>query len=131
MLTGDSKGAEKQAPTVDSKYIQQHLANERTYLAWIRTAIAIIGVGFLVTNLHFNMRSTLTPINDFMANLIGVASVLLGISVIIMATVSYLQKVKTINNQTFKSPKASIILLGILVVMIAVFFSVYFIMVNS
>jgi len=77
------------------------------------------------------MRSTLTPINDFMANLIGIASVLLGISVIIMATVSYLQKVKTINNQTFKSPKASIILLGMLVVMIAVFFSVYFIMVNS
>ena len=126
-----AKGAEPTTPTIDSKYIQQHLANERTYLAWIRTAIAIIGVGFLVTNLHFNMRSALTPINDFMANLIGIASVLLGISVIIMATVSYLQKVKTINNQTFKSPKASIILLGMLVVMIAVFFSVYFIMVNS
>ncbi|CEG27232.1 YidH family protein [Bacillus sp. B-jedd] len=131
MDEGKAKGTETIIPTIDSKYIQQHLANERTYLAWIRTAIAIIGVGFLVTNLHFNMRSTLTPINDFMANLIGVASVLLGISVIIMATVSYLQKVKTINNQTFKSPKVSIILLGILVVMIAVFFSVYFIMVNS
>ena len=26
-------------------YTQQHLANERTYLAWIRTAIAIIGIG--------------------------------------------------------------------------------------
>ncbi|MDF2857771.1 MAG: hypothetical protein K0Q87_3622 [Neobacillus sp.] len=34
-------------PTLDSRYIQQHLANERTFLAWIRTAIAIIGVGFL------------------------------------------------------------------------------------
>ncbi|MGR5908007.1 DUF202 domain-containing protein [Bacillus paranthracis] len=28
------------------KYAQQHLANERTYLAWIRTAISITGVGF-------------------------------------------------------------------------------------
>ncbi|RHW41990.1 DUF202 domain-containing protein [Neobacillus notoginsengisoli] len=131
MLDGDSKGAEKQAPTVDSKYIQQHLANERTYLAWIRTAIAIIGVGFLVTNLHFNMRSTLTPINDFMANTIGMSSVLLGIVVIVMSTVSYLQKVKSINNQTFKTPRVPIMLLGILVVMIAVFFSVYFVMVNT
>ncbi|MGD6932567.1 DUF202 domain-containing protein, partial [Bacillus thuringiensis] len=31
----------KALETVDSKYIQQHLANERTYLAWLRTAIAI------------------------------------------------------------------------------------------
>jgi putative membrane protein len=26
--------------------VQQHLANERTYLAWIRTAITVIGLGF-------------------------------------------------------------------------------------
>ncbi|WP_430793738.1 DUF202 domain-containing protein [Bacillus cereus] len=31
----------KSFETVDSKYIQQHLANERTYLAWLRTAITI------------------------------------------------------------------------------------------
>lgn len=35
------------------KYAQQHLANERTYLAWIRTAISILGVAFLATSLHF------------------------------------------------------------------------------
>ncbi|MDF9760288.1 hypothetical protein OKW24_002061 [Peribacillus simplex] len=34
------------------KYAQQHLANERTFLAWIRTVIAIVGVGFLTTSLH-------------------------------------------------------------------------------
>ncbi|WP_082220443.1 YidH family protein [Domibacillus robiginosus] len=40
--------------TKSSAFIQQHLANERTYLAWIRTSIAIIGIGFLISNLHFN-----------------------------------------------------------------------------
>ncbi|MFL6563186.1 MAG: YidH family protein, partial [Bacillus sp. (in: firmicutes)] len=79
--------------TVDSKYIQQHLANERTYLAWVRTAIAIIGVGFLVTNLHFNMKASLSKVGDLLANFIGIASVGLGIVTIIMATMVYLKKV--------------------------------------
>ncbi|MEK4536532.1 DUF202 domain-containing protein [Peribacillus sp. FSL K6-1552] len=28
------------------KFAQQHLANERTYLAWIRTSVSNVGVGF-------------------------------------------------------------------------------------
>ncbi|WP_409270015.1 YidH family protein [Neobacillus sp. SCS-31] len=116
--------------TVDSKYIQQHLANERTFLAWVRTAIAIIGVGFLVTNLHFNMQASLTPIGNFMANLIGISSVALGIIVIVMSMAAYLRKVQSINDQTFRTPRLSIILLGILVVVITAFFGVYFVMVN-
>ncbi|MDQ1145804.1 putative membrane protein [Bacillus sp. SORGH_AS 510] len=114
--------------TVDSKYIQQHLANERTYLAWIRTAIAIIGVGFLVTNLHFNMMSSLSPIGDLLANLIGIASVGLGIVTILMATIVYLKKVKTINQQTFTASKKYIITLSILIICITLLFGAYFLM---
>ncbi|MEH7438665.1 DUF202 domain-containing protein [Neobacillus drentensis] len=114
--------------TVDSKYIQQHLANERTYLAWIRTAIAIIGVGFLVTNLHFNMMSSLSPIGDLLANLIGIASVALGIVTILMATIVYLRKVTTINQQTFTASKNYIITLSILIIFITLLFGAYFLM---
>ncbi|WML60509.1 DUF202 domain-containing protein [Neobacillus sp. PS2-9] len=114
--------------TVDSKYIQQHLANERTYLAWIRTAIAIIGVGFLVTNLHFNMMSSLSPIGDLLANLIGIASVGLGIVTILMATIVYLKKVSTINQQTFTASKKYIITLSIFIIFITVLFGAYFLM---
>ena len=27
---------------------QQHLANERTFLSWLRTSIALMGLGFIV-----------------------------------------------------------------------------------
>ena len=43
------------------KYAQQHLANERTFLAWIRTAISIAGVGFLTTSLHFTSKISSNP----------------------------------------------------------------------
>lgn len=124
----DSKNKRAAEQTIDSKYIQQHLANERTFLAWVRTAIAIIGVGFLVTNLHFNMKTSLSPLGDLLANLIGIASVGLGILTIIMAIVAYIKKVNTINNQTYRTPKTTIVLLGGFVIMIAVIFGIYFIM---
>ncbi|MTT32945.1 DUF202 domain-containing protein [Terrilactibacillus sp. BCM23-1] len=112
--------------TNESNYIQQHLANERTFLAWIRTAIAIIGVGFLVTNLHFNMRSSLSPLGDLLADLIGLSSVGLGILTIMLAIFSYFKKVTTINDQNFQTPKITIILLGFFVILIALIFGLYF-----
>lgn len=33
---------------VDGPRTMEHLANERTFLAWIRTGVAFIGVGFVV-----------------------------------------------------------------------------------
>ncbi|MEH7180994.1 YidH family protein [Neobacillus vireti] len=126
-----SKGKEKAGeniPTLDSKYIQQHLANERTFLAWIRTAIAIIGVGFLVTNLHINMKESLSPAGDILANMIGIASVGIGIITIIMATIVYLIKINTINNQTYTASRKYIITLSIFIIVIALLFGSYFLL---
>ncbi|HDR5272410.1 DUF202 domain-containing protein [Bacillus thuringiensis] len=49
---------------VDSKYMQQHLANERTYLAWLRTVISVSDLGFLVANLHLAVRKELPALNN-------------------------------------------------------------------
>ncbi|WP_153978072.1 DUF202 domain-containing protein [Paenibacillus xylanilyticus] len=43
--------SELDTPTIDSQYVQQHMANERTFLAWVRTGIAMVGVGFLAAGL--------------------------------------------------------------------------------
>ena len=32
---------------------QQYLANERTFLAWVRTCIALIGLGFIISKLYY------------------------------------------------------------------------------
>ncbi|MGX9135042.1 YidH family protein [Rummeliibacillus sp. JY-2-4R] len=124
----DNKGKElvKNVPTIDSKYIQQHLANERTFLAWLRTGIAIMGIGFLITNLHFTMKLNLSPTRDILANIIGLSSVGLGILTIIMATYDYLKKINTINQQTFRAPKTIIVTLSTFVIVIALIFAIYF-----
>lgn len=115
--------------TKDSQYIQQHLANERTYLAWIRTSITIIGVGFLITNLHFATMENSPEIGTVLARLIGLVSIAIGLLIIGTSTISYFNKGRAINNQTFKYPRAIIILLSVSLILIFLAFGSYYLVV--
>ncbi|KAB2439833.1 YidH family protein [Bacillus luti] len=123
------KKTEKAFETVDSKYIQQHLANERTYLAWLRTAIAIAGLGFLVANLHLAVRKELSTFNNKVAIGIGIGSVIAGIGIIIIATLQYLIKRQNINSQTFRAHTTLIIWLSTLVIAVILVISSYFLLI--
>ena len=37
----------------DAPNVRDHLANERTFLAWVRTSIALLGFGVLIAKLRF------------------------------------------------------------------------------
>lgn len=89
--------------TNESKYIQQHLANERTYLAWVRTSIAIIGIGFLASSLHFNNIRSVSQAADTIAVFVSIFSLLIGLIILFFATTHYFSVRKKINRQTFES----------------------------
>ncbi len=40
----------------DDRKATEHLANERTFLAWIRTCIAVISLGFVITKFDLWLR---------------------------------------------------------------------------
>jgi putative membrane protein len=50
------KASEPRASLHDDKKATEHLANERTFLAWVRTSIAIISLGFVVAKFDVWMR---------------------------------------------------------------------------
>ncbi|PKR77461.1 hypothetical protein CEY16_12090 [Halalkalibacillus sediminis] len=114
--------------TIDSNYIQQHLANERTFLAWLRTSLASIGVGFLIVNFHFANESRLAPITDLLAEIIGILSVVVGLFMIGFATFNYLKKKNEINEQTFRPVKNTVVLISsFMIMMIGLFFGYFLI----
>lgn len=86
----------------EAAYIQQHLANERTYLAWIRTAIALVGLGFLAAGLVFR-DNRYSGVGHITAAVAGILSVLLGGGVVAGATIDYLRKREGINKGQFVS----------------------------
>jgi putative membrane protein len=44
------------SPARTSSRIGDHLANERTFLAWVRTALGLIGLGFVVARMGLFLR---------------------------------------------------------------------------
>jgi len=72
-----------------------HLANERTFLAWIRTSIALMGFGFVIVKFALFIRQVSIALGDKISTppkgysaIIGVAMVAMGA---IMATLAYLR----------------------------------------
>jgi putative membrane protein len=45
------------ARKLNSNRTRDHLANERTYLAWVRTAVALLGFGVVIVRLRYMLPS--------------------------------------------------------------------------
>jgi putative membrane protein len=84
-------------PKIDRQ--REHQANERTFLAWLRTSIALIGFGFAIARFGIFLRQlnlALTqqepPVNQLSnSENLGVALVIFGISTIALAAWRYNQ----------------------------------------
>ncbi len=112
------------------KYAQQHLANERTYLAWIRTAISIVGVGFLATSLHFTIGNIRDAWIDLLSVIVGIFACIFGFVIILTATENYKRKRQAILEEKFYPSHRHITListmLGIMILLILFYFFLLF-----
>lgn len=108
-------------------YTQQHLANERTYLAWIRTAIAIIGIGSLSSSLHFLIGDTGKMISNILALIIGSGAAILGVIIIVFATYSFVKKKKQIETGVFYMLSFPVLTTSIFLIVLAIAAILYFI----
>lgn len=108
------------------KYAQQHLANERTYLAWIRTGIAVVGVGFLTTSLHFTLRKNQTSLENHLAIILGLLACLVGFSITILSTYNYRKKRDQIKQGIFVPSNHLVMVTSLLVSFSIALVIVYF-----
>lgn len=111
-----------------------HAANERTYLAWIRTAIAIMALGFLVekfelyiTHLTENIGASNNFFSYLPAEIVGLVLLIIGVLVIISSTIRfYFHKKAIVAEETlsYSTIKSSIVL-SILIILLVAFLVVY------
>ena len=87
------------------KRYTDHAANERTFLAWVRTAIAVMAFGFLIERFDLFLRfaapafanNSLVTHGAWFANAAGLAFLLLGIGMIAIAAWRFFRIAKQID----------------------------------
>jgi putative membrane protein len=89
------------------KRYNDHAANERTFLAWVRTAIAIMAFGFVIERFDLFLRyaaplaaqQQIAPHGGEFADLAGLAFLILGIAIIAMAGWRFVQTARDIDRE--------------------------------
>src|ERR1700730_11605121 len=90
-----------------------HAANERTFLAWVRTAIAVMAFGFIIERfdlfLLFATQQTSpkspTLHGQRFVNAAGLAFILLGVVMIVIAAVRFFRTPRTsIGMMRYRAP---------------------------
>jgi len=116
------------------KRYTDHSANERTYLAWIRTSIAIMAFGFLIEKFDLFISYLGKAVGDethfkpsISAELVGLSLFLIGVLIVVTATVRFFMYKKSIeSDQSIPySVKKTNLLLSALIIFIAIFLIVY------
>ncbi len=118
-----------------------HSANERTFLAWIRTAIAVIAFGFVMEKFNLFLVAVAASASPAIAQRVerlagpfgrydGLALMLLGIVLILVATLRFLRTERLIDAPEAHgggTSRAEIVLAGALA-LLASSFCVYLVL---
>jgi putative membrane protein len=117
-----------------------HLANERTFLAWLRTCIALMGLGFVVARFSLFLkefsiitRNQTIPPNlstQSSATMLGMSMIGLGILLIIYALINYLKTQKSIEAGVYTPGHSIMYLASIGLVAFAVIVLVYLMLIS-
>lgn len=117
------------------KNFRDHSANERTFLAWVRTAIAVMAFGFIVEKFDLFLeiaapslagRALSLPGQKF-GNIAGLALIVFGTAMVVIAVVRFLINAKSIDSEETLTHSGSRIdvALGVLLVFLGCALFVY------
>lgn len=101
----------------NSSRVRDHLANERTYLAWMRTAIALLGFGVVIVRLRA-FQIPLLP-HPGIGWKLGLSFSLIGLATVLLSTQHYFAVRHDIDEDTYEPPDRWVILFSLIVTLLA------------
>jgi len=115
-----------------------HMANERTFLAWIRTSIGIMAFGFVVEKSALFMKQmaiilgkstieNIIPPSNGYSSIIGIFLVGLGTLLVLLAFIRYEKLERQIDTDTFQTSPILDIILTVSILTVGIFLVIYLI----
>jgi uncharacterized membrane protein YidH (DUF202 family) len=125
-------------PSTKVRSPNDHMANERTFLAWIRTSIGLMAFGFVVEKFAFFIKKLSLFLGKSIADeslafslgyssTFGIFLVAFGALLGVMAFIRYKKVEKEIDEDTYRPSLLLDILLTLLVIGMGSFFVIYMI----
>lgn len=120
----------EKSPKVRNRRV--HMANERTFLSWIRTSIAIMAFGFVVEKFalfvkqiaYFLGKEAVLPSRGY-SSIFGILLVALGAFMGFLAFIRYKKVERQIDEDTYQPSLILDILLAISILAIGIFLIIY------
>ncbi|HTW96008.1 MAG TPA: DUF202 domain-containing protein [Tepidisphaeraceae bacterium] len=120
--------------TTPAQNVSDHLANERTFLAWIRTSIAVMGLGFVVAKFAVWLRELSArlpgpPVTQHgnLSTYLGIAMIGVGAGLSILAAWRYRAVRLAILNGTLATADRTTIGVSVITALIAIALIAYMI----
>jgi uncharacterized membrane protein YidH (DUF202 family) len=112
--------------------ISDHLANERTFLAWVRTSLGLMGFGFVVVKFSIFVKQIsivvdrpIPTTSHGYSSVMGIGLVAFGALIGILSFYRYRKIEKQISNPGYKPSGVLINLLAAAILLIGIFLVTY------
>ena len=92
--------------------VRDHLANERTFLAWVRTSVSLLGFGVLIAKLRF---LGISPHAGERSTVLGLAFATVGLLTLLFAAWHYDRTRRRIDGDDFQAASGVIFVFAALV----------------
>jgi putative membrane protein len=96
--------------------VRDHLANERTYLAWMRTAVAMMGFGVVILRISYLLPLKIPRTGQGWK--LGLLFALVGLLTVLFTTVHYFTIRRAIDQDTYEPASWLVILFSLCVALI-------------
>ena len=115
-----------------------YFAAERTFLAWIRTGLGLMGIGFAVSRFGLFLRQLSAPDSNLRTRTTGlslwsgVALVALGVIVTLSSVLRHIQLIHELSSGTWQPGRVSrdAVILGLILAAIGIAMAIYLILVR-